>query len=299
MKADFKITQLKHFIWVAKLKGFQAAAEKAHRSQPAISLSIRDLEEKLGVPLFEKTTNTGRTARAELTTFGYYFLEQAQELVENHDRLLQDIDLMTTHQKGHLRLASVPSIARQFLPQILREFIKDSKLNVSIYDDHTAAVIEMVEQQKVDFGIAGQPNKHSLEQVEFIPLWQDSLGVVCQIDHPLSDKLSLNWSQLLDYSYIKNGTSVLLENSEAEILLKNAQYNISNMISLIAMLEVNLGITTLPQYAFPTNNSNLKFIPLSSPSILRNIGLVCLKNKTLNPTARKLMDQIIYKIQNN
>lgn len=50
MLPDLRIVQLRHFVWVVELQGFHAAAERAHRTQPAISLSIRDLEDKLGQP---------------------------------------------------------------------------------------------------------------------------------------------------------------------------------------------------------------------------------------------------------
>ena len=52
MLPEFKIAQLRHFVWVTELKGFHSAAEKACRTQPAISLSIKDLEniiEKKGI----------------------------------------------------------------------------------------------------------------------------------------------------------------------------------------------------------------------------------------------------------
>ena len=114
MLPELKITQLRHFVWVAELKGFHAAAEKAHRTQPAISLSIKDLENKLGEPLFEK--RNAKATNAELTPFGQHFMPQAKELIAHHDRIAKDMTLMAEHKTGHLRLASVPSIASRMLP---------------------------------------------------------------------------------------------------------------------------------------------------------------------------------------
>ncbi|MDO7642690.1 MAG: LysR family transcriptional regulator, partial [Reinekea forsetii] len=82
MLPELKIAQLRHFVWVAELKGFHVAAEKAHRTQPAISLSIRDLEKKLGEGLFEK--RNAKTAKTELTPFGSHFLPKAKELIAHH-----------------------------------------------------------------------------------------------------------------------------------------------------------------------------------------------------------------------
>lgn len=290
---EFKIAQLKHFMLVAELKGFQAAAEKAHRSQPAISLSIKDLENKLGEPLFEKTVNTGRTARAELTPFGQYFLPRVKELVDKHDRLVEDVKLLTTHQKGHMRLASIPSIARQFLPALLNQFAAETSLQVSIFDDHSAAVIKMVEQQLVDFGIASVMDDEVLDGLDFLPVWHDSVGIVCQINHPLAQYEVVHPVQLKAYSYISNGTSALLTDELTALFADKTQYHISNMISLLAMLESGLAITTLPKYALPSNYPNLAFIPLSDPKIHRKIGVLTLQGKSLTPAAQAFINLLV------
>lgn len=292
MVADLKTTQLRHFVWVAELKGFHAAAEKAHRTQPAISLSVRDLESKLGQTLFEKRNS--KSTRAELTPFGLYFLPKAKELIEHHDRVAADMQLLAKHQSGHLRLASVPSIASRVLPDILQRFTADHpSLHISFYDDNSDAVLQMVESQKVDFAISHLVDEQRHSDKRFLPIWRDQIGVVCQSDHPLAQEQSLNWQQLQPYKMIGNGTSRLLQGSEAEALVDESQFYISNMISLIAMLHTGLGITTLPWYAFPQDSTKLSFIPLKQPYIERSIGIVMLNNKSLTPPAQALVDFIL------
>ncbi|WP_299733664.1 LysR family transcriptional regulator [uncultured Endozoicomonas sp.] len=292
MAADFKITQLRHFIWVSELKGFHAAAKKAHRSQPAISLSIQDLENKLGEALFEK--RSARTAKTELTAFGSDFLPKAKELVAHHDRIAQDMDLLVRHKTGHLRLASVPSIASQVLPDILVRFMADAPdLHISFYDDNSNTVLRMVEKQQVDFGICNQfyPDDHTDKQ--FTPIWKDQVGIVCPKDHELASRTGLHWEELHQHRLITNGTSLLLQQTEAAPLLKGSQFHISNMISLIAMLEAGMGITTLPRLAFPDGHHKLCFIPLVSPDIVRFTGIVTLNNKSLSPPAQSLIQLIL------
>ena len=195
MLPDLKITQLRHFVWVSELKGFHAAAEKAHRTQPAISLSIRDLETKLGESLFEK--RNVKTTKAELTPFGIYFLPKAKELIAHHDRVAEDMRLLSEHKTGHLRIASVPSIASRVLPELLEEFMSHSSdLHVSFFDDNSAAVLKMVETQKVDFGIAHLFHEEEHSDKDFIPIWQDQIGVVCPKNHSLAQKESLCWQEL-------------------------------------------------------------------------------------------------------
>lgn len=292
MLPELKITQLRHFIWVAELKGFHVAAERAHRTQPAISLSIKDLENKLGEAVFEKR-NT-KAAKAELTPFGALFLPKAKELIAHHDRITQDMMLMANHKAGHIRLASVPSIASQVLPELLLEFVVDApELNVSFFDDNSDAVLKMVENQKVDFGIASLFHEEEHTDKTFTAIWEDQIGVVCPKDHPLSQHDSIHWKALLEHRFISNGTSRLLEDSEASPLLGRSQFYISNMISLIAMLEAGVGVTTLPWYAFPKESRSLCFIPLHTPFVVRKIGIVQLNNKSLSPPAKALVDFIL------
>lgn len=291
MMPEFKIAQLRHFVWVAELRGFHLAAEKAHRTQPAISLSIRDLENKLSESLFEKHNN--RAAKTELTPFGKHFLPKAKELLAHHDRIAEDMTLLSEHKTGHLRLASVPSIACRFLPELLLNFIGDRQLHVSVFDDNSGAVLKMVENQQVDFGIASVFDDVEQSEKHFTPVWEDRLGVVCPNSHPLAKHSEIHWQALQQYRLISNGTSRLLKGSEAESLLTHSQYYISNMMSLVAMLEAGFGVTTLPWYAFPKNNAQLTFIPLHTPVITRHIGIVRLNNKSLAPPAQALVDFIL------
>ncbi|MFB9886209.1 LysR family transcriptional regulator [Balneatrix alpica] len=297
MLPELKVTQLRHFVWVAELKGFHAAAQKAHRTQPAISLSIRDLESKLGQELFEK--HSSKAAKTELTPFGQLFLPKAKELIAHHDRLAEDMALLAEHKTGHLRLASVPSIASRVLPALLLRFVATSpNLHISFYDDNSDAVMRMVENQQVDFGIAHLFHEYEHSDKSFTPIWEDRIGVVCPIQHPLAAAEELHWQELGQHRLIANGTSRLLEDSEAKPLLGKSQFYVSNMISLIAMLEAGFGITTLPWYAFPQDSTTLRFIPLHTPRVSRRIGIVQLRNRSLPPPAQALIDFILSQTDN-
>ncbi len=292
MLSELKIAQLRNFVWVAELKSFHAAAQQAHRTQPAISMSIRDLEDKLGEALFEKHEKKGSKTR--LTPFGQLIMYKAKELIVHHDRVAEDMRLLVEHKAGHIRLAAVPSIASRVLPDLLQCFLDNSPgLHLSFFDDNSAGVLKMVETQKVDFGIASLFSEQDYQDKSFIPIWEDRIGLVCPYDHPLAQKESVHWRELRQERLITNGTARLLEGTEAAPLLSKSHIYMSNMISLIAMLEAGFGVTTLPWYAFPVDNKKLRFVPLSVPDIKRKVGIVRIRNRSLSPAAEALLEFIV------
>lgn len=112
--------------------------------------------------------------------------------------------------------------------------------------------------------------------------------MVCRRDHALARQKTLHWQSLRGEKLIGNGTSRLLMNTAAAELVENSAFYISNMISLLAMLEAGAGVTTLPRLAFPEQSASLCFVPLHNPEVVRRIGLVRSADRTLAPTARAM-----------
>jgi DNA-binding transcriptional LysR family regulator len=287
MLPELKISQLRYFLMVVEHQSYHAAARHAHRTQPAISLAVRELEQKLSQPLFEKG------GRAQLTPFGEHCLPLFRGLLEQHDRIAHELHLLTHHEIGKASIAAVPSVASRVLPKVLAAFVREHpKLQISIQDANADTVQALVSRGEVDFGISSLWSAH--DQLSFTALWDDRIGVVCRRDHPLAARYdSLRWEQLVGLPFIRNGTSRLLEQTQAAPLLENSPLFVSNMISLIAMLEEGVGITTLPELAHPADNQLLVFIPLVSPNIERRIGIIQQAGRSLSVTADGLLQHII------
>lgn len=284
MLPELKIAQLRYFLLVAELKSFHAAARQAYRTQPAISLAVRELEQKLGQTLIEKGGG-----RVELTPFGEHCLPLFRGLIEHHDRIAREVTLLVQHEIGQVSIATVPSVASRLLPGPLARFVVEHpNVQISIQDGTADSVQQLLAQGQVDFGISSIWMAD--EQVEFAPILNDQVGVVCRADHPLVHAGgALHWSKLQGLPMIRNGTSRLLEGTDAECLLEHSRLFISNMISLIAMLEEGVGISTLPYLAFPQENEKLAFLPLAEPKVERQIGMLTRKGRSLSPAAEALM----------
>lgn len=281
MTPELKIQQMRYVLAIVDEGGFHAAARRLHRTQPALSLAIRDLEQRLGQALFEKG------GKALLTPFGDYCLPRFRGLVAEHDRLAQELLQHAEQRRGRVDIATVPSVASRLMPRLLADFVTAyPDLQVSLHDGNADYVQRMVAAREVDLGIT------SLWQTDdafaFTPLMHDAMGVVCRDDHPLADRQAVDWQELDGQTLIRNGTSRLLAGTEAESLLAQSAFYISNMISLTAMLEAGIGITTLPRLAFPEEYQRLRFIPLSAPHVEREIGVLKSARHSLSPAAQAM-----------
>lgn len=290
MLPELKLAPLRYMLAIIDAGGFHAAAKQLHRSQPAISMAIRDLEERLGQPLFEKSNG-----KAMLTPFGHWCEPRFRELVAHHDRVCRDALAIARQQRGRVDIAAVPSVASRLMPTLLTGFLDAFPgIDISLQDGHSERVNEMVLKGEVELGITSLwlPD----DALSFKALLQDDIGIVCREDHPLAQQTTLHWRALKPYTLIRNGTSRLLEGSPAEELLTHSTLYISNMISLTAMLEAGIGITTLPRLAFQEEHERLRFIPLATPKLERHLGLLRRTGQSLSPAADAMQSYLLERL---
>lgn len=287
MIPDVKLQQLRYFVLVADLKSYHAAAEMASRTQPAISLSIRELEHKLGETLFE------RGNKAELTPFGRQCYPQAKALLDHYTRVVDQMSMAAERRSGHVAVACVPSFASQLLPGILQDFVAaHPDIAISVEDEPAEQVHQRVLHRNVDFGVGSL--WHSDANLSFEPLLKDPMGVVCRRDHGLAQREGpLQWTDLRDEVLITNGTVRLLNGTPARDIMARARLSVSNVVSLRALVRAGIGITTLPRLAVDDDDPHLCFVPLEQPRVQREIGLLAPRRYSLSPAAQSLHDAIL------
>jgi DNA-binding transcriptional LysR family regulator len=285
---SIKLQQLKHFVLVVEEGGFRAASHRANRSQAALSTSIKELEKILGQPLFE----TGN--KSTLTPFGEICLPKIIQFLNVYKTLDNDLRAAAAGQQGRVRIASVPSVAAKLIPSVLGAFCEQyPNVEVSLIDDNAAGVEARLLSGEVDVAL-GNSSHLEEESIDFTPLLSDPIGVVCLKDNPIaSQKEGIEWQTLLKQPFIRNGTCTLLDPTPARMLSDQALYSVENITSLFSVLELGIGVTTLPKLAFPTNETRLVWIPLIDPPLQRQIGIFRLADRTISPQAQAFHDLCI------
>jgi DNA-binding transcriptional LysR family regulator len=175
--------QLAAFCAVVERKSFSQAAERLGVTQPAVSLQIRSLEQRLGRQLLDRS---GR--RVEPTEAGRRLYASAQRVLAAEEHLLEELDAddegMIT---GTLELGASTGPGGTVVPLLLCEFQEqypDVRVRLTVSDTQT--VVDRVAERELELGIVGAGRRH--RGVAFEPFFRDEVVLACPPDHRFAGK---------------------------------------------------------------------------------------------------------------
>ena len=170
--------QLAAFCAVVERKSFSQAAELLGISQPAVSLQIRSLEERLGTQLIDRS---GR--RVEPTEAGSRLYRGAQRLLALEEQLLEDVAAGDEGPlRGRLELGASSGPGETVLPLLLGEFQRqhpDVHVALAVHDTQT--IVDLVARRELELGVVGASRRH--RGVTFEPFFRDEVILVCPPGH--------------------------------------------------------------------------------------------------------------------
>ena len=214
------IIQLEYVLEVAGSSSMREASTKLFISQPALSASIRELEEELGILIFERT-NKG----ISLTDEGREFLSYAKKTVGQY-KILEDRYLSGNSDKERF---SVSTQHYNFAIKAFTEVIKElnpMRYNFSIHETKTKDVLEDVRNLKSEVGVVSFSGSNETVirklfrdyQLDFGPLMKRETYVYVWKDHPIADRDEVSIEEMHDYpcvSFDQSGDSNFYLTEEA------------------------------------------------------------------------------------
>ena len=279
------ITSLRAFVHVAECGNIRDAAERLYRTPSAVSMTLKQLEQDLGAPLFESDR------KSRLTALGAEVRGIAAEMLREHDRALERIDAVATGRQGRLHLASVPSVAAELLPGLLAEFL-DARPGVAVdlVDTDSRSVHAMVADGTVELGIAGASADRGLS---FAPLFRDPFRVVCRAEHPLARRRGpVGWDDLARARVIGNDAAGAIAAPAYRALVGASTLRARNVISLLALVRAGAGVTLLPRLATVSLGPDLVALPLADASAEREVGVVLREGRSVGPVCRAFLKRL-------
>jgi LysR family transcriptional regulator, transcriptional activator of the cysJI operon len=175
--------QLAAFCAVVERKSFSQAAERLGVTQPAVSLQIRSLEQRLGRQLLDRS---GR--RVEPTEAGRRLYASAQRVLAAEEHLLEELDADDEGAiTGTLELGASTGPGGTVVPLLLCEFQEqhpDVRVRLTVSDTQT--VVDRVAERELELGIVGAGRRH--RGVAFEPFFRDEVVLACPRDHGFAGK---------------------------------------------------------------------------------------------------------------
>ena len=180
-----ELRYIRAFLKIAETRNFTRAASDLHVSQSALTVQVQQLEESLGVRLFDRNKRGVTLTAAGKDVFGplQRLLNDAQNIVEH----ARDLSSAST---GFVSIAALPTVCAGPLPELVRSFLESYPgIRVQISDVIAERVREAVLKREVDFGIGTLHGRDA--ELHATPLFQDRLVVFTPPGHPLAEKHSV------------------------------------------------------------------------------------------------------------
>jgi LysR family transcriptional regulator, carnitine catabolism transcriptional activator len=291
MQINLSTRQLRAFIDLAQERNFTRAAASSYLSQPAFSALIRQLEQSMGVRLFDRTTR-----QVELTTEGEAFEASARRLLAEFDEAMSAVNDRVASRRGRVSIALLPSLAADWLPPVLASYHRRfPEVELQIADVLSEACVQAVKAGRADFALAA--TRVDSRELRAEPFCADSFYLVCKKDHPLAKAPSLRPKDIAAWPFIQiSRTSSVRQHLEAAMHPTPIKQliEVEQLASVSGMVRAGLGISIVPAltlYQFESPALTLR--PLKWAGLKRRIYLIRRRDKSLSIAAQGFYDWVM------
>ncbi|MDX8377711.1 MAG: LysR family transcriptional regulator [Mariprofundales bacterium] len=241
---NITLRQLDIFESVATHLNYTKAAKTLHLSQPAVSMQIKQLEDNIGMPLFERVGK-----KITLTEAGYELSRYCHNISRQLEEAKQVLSEMRGLGRGELRLA-VASTANYFLPKLLADFCaRHPGIKISLDVTNKEGLLDKLDSNAVDMAIMGQPTAG--KELVGVPFLENLLVVIASPHHPLVYRRKIPLAMLQNEVFIVrekgSGTRKAVERfcqSHQFIRPSDMEMSSSEAIKQAVQADLGLGIVS-------------------------------------------------------
>lgn len=257
-----EIRQLRYFASVAEHLNFTEASRHLFVAQPAISKQIANLENEIGIKLFERDKHSVR-----LTPAGAVFYEEVKAILEKLDLALKKARDAREGKVGHLNVGFLRSPVRGFFPALIKDFrCQYPDVQIELFPYQTGEILNRLLTGELDIGFTISTGLKNLSDFEIHPLLSYPHCIIMNSDHRLSQKDCISVSELSNENFI------MLERKEApqtfdfiiEICTAHGFYpkivkQTSRIETVLLLIDSGEGISILPKYLLAYATPSLLF----------------------------------------
>lgn len=265
---SIKLEMLRVFRVVAETGTLAAAARDLNRTPSAISMTLAQLADDIGAPLFE----TDRKNR--LTPLGLLVLEESRRAIDVFEKSSLAIRRHAISTGGIVRIAAVPSATVSLLPDVIEAFrASRPDVRIEISDVDTVAVRRRVQRDEADIGIlSARPGETSEGEM----IASDDLGIVCAENGPLhrahlATGGQSDWDLLQHEPLISNPLCRLVDDPAIDGFVAASTLEARNTTAILSFVRRGFGVSVLPFDAVRSQPDGIEFFVPSQPVSRREL----------------------------
>jgi DNA-binding transcriptional LysR family regulator len=280
--------QLETFLTVAREGSFSRAAKKLYRTQPAISQTVRKLEDEVGEPLFDRSSREGI-----LTDTGKVLLEYAEKLLNMRGEAISALQELREMNKGKLSVAANEFTCLYMLP-VLNEFRRlHPMVKVTIERSLASRIPDELLNHSVEMGVLTFRPDDSLRS---IIVYRDELAFVVPPTHPLARSKEVNIRQLGAEYFVAHHVpspyrAKVLETFQKRKVPLHMDVELPTIEAIKKFVAMGNGVALIPAICVEAelHRGDLVSLPCKELAFERKLRLVYRKNATLSHAARAFM----------
>jgi len=268
------IKQLRYFVALTEVGHFSRAAESCFVSQSAFSNAIQELESLLNAQLVDRTNRS-----VTITAMGQQVATQARLCLRDMESLVEIASGYRQPLTGDLHLGVIPTIAPFMLPGALPKLRrKFPELRLYLHEEQSQRIYERLMDGELDLLLLALP--YDMRGVEIAPLFRDRFMLAYRKGTARVDPENYRFNRLdADSILLLEDGHCLRDHALAACKIRNTQkvrrIGASSVLTLVEMVDADLGITFLPEMARDSSilrNTRVRLQPLGDNSY-RTIGI--------------------------
>ncbi|MBT2970075.1 MAG: LysR family transcriptional regulator [gamma proteobacterium symbiont of Ctena orbiculata] len=291
------LRQMRVFTTVASHLNYTRAARELHLSQPAVSMQVKQLEESVGLPLFE---HAGK--KIQLTEAGKEMYQYVRTIFQTFEEMEEVLDAMKGLDTGHINIA-VASTVNYFAPRLLAGFSRQYPgIDLSLDVTNRERLMGLLKNNEIDIVLMGLPP----EDIDLIyePFMDNPLVVIAPPGHPLEKRRQIPMHRLEEEIFIMreagSGTRLAMERyfKEQGITIRTGmQMTRNEAIKQAVRAGMGLGVVSTHTIELEVETGRLVILDIEGFPILRHWYMVYRKTKRLSPPAKAFHDFVMAEAQ--
>jgi DNA-binding transcriptional LysR family regulator len=284
------IENFKIFSDLVESQSFSRAAKLNGVTQSAVSQQLRAMEKHFAVLIVDRSQKQFR-----LTREGQKLYDSAKEILHRYEKLVSDLQEMKKVISGTIHISTIYSIGLHELPPYITKFLKEyPSVNVRVEYRRSNLVYEDILHNSVDLGLIAFPTK--MRQLDILPFLEDQLVVICNPEHPLAKKKTVEIKDLAEEKFIgfdqdiptRKATDQMFRDSKVDLV---PVMEFDNIETVKRAVEINAGISIVPSATVKQEMKQglLKAITIKGSNVTRPLASIHRKGRVLTPAMKKFI----------